>query len=227
MSWSWLESWSRLQLVPAVGGGIATLGVLIVLVGSVICFGRIYCSVICPLGILQWLFRYVVTLTPFRKVAKRPLPRPLLVSTKTLWAIRLGFLALFLASFSFGIAAWLAPYGIFGRTAMAFFGDVEFPLPAKALIGAQMAFILLATLWRSRFWCNTVCPVGTLLGLFSRFAIARVRIDKSKCVNCNLCVRACQNGCISPDKDKTVDHSRCVTCFGCARVCKKGALTWR
>lgn len=225
MNWTWLEIWSKIQLVPAIGAG--SVVVLIAIAASVALFGRLYCSVVCPLGILQWLFRYVVTLTPFRKPAKRPLPRPLAVSTKALWTIRLGFLALFVVSASFGLVAWLAPYGIFGRTAMAFFGDGEFPLLAKVLIGAQIAFILLATLWRSRFWCNTVCPVGTLLGLFSRFAIVRVRIDKSKCVNCNLCARACQNGCISPDKDKSVDHSRCVTCFGCARVCKKGALTWR
>ena len=225
MSWTWLEIWSKIQLVPAIGAG--SVIVLVAIAASVALFGRLYCSVVCPLGILQWLFRYVVTLTPFRKVAKRPLPRPLAVSTKALWTIRLGFLALFVMSASFGLIAWLAPYGIFGRTAMAFFGDGEFPLLAKVLIAGQLAFILLATLWRSRFWCNTVCPVGTLLGLFSRFAIVRVRIDRSKCVNCNLCVRACQNGCISPDKDKTVDHSRCVTCFGCARVCKKGALTWR
>ncbi len=216
MSMSWLEVWSKIQLVPAIGTG--SVVVLVAIAVSVALFGRLYCTVVCPLGILQWLFRSVVTLTPFRKPAKRPLPRPLLVSPKTLWTIRLGFLALFVASASFGLVAWLAPYGIFGRTVMAF---------AKVLIGLQIAFMLLSTLWRSRFWCNTVCPVGTLLGLFSRFALVRVRIDKAKCVNCNLCVRACQNGCISADKDKSVDHSRCVTCFGCARACKKGALTWR
>ena len=225
MNWFWLEVWSKIQLLPAFGAG--SIVVLLAIAASVALFGRIYCSVVCPLGVLQWLFHYVVTLTPFRKLAKRPLPRPLLVSPKVLWLIRLAFLALFAVSVSFGLAVWLAPYGIFGRTAMAFFGDGEFSLLAKMLIGAQIAFVLLSTLWRSRFWCNTVCPVGTLLGIFSRFALVRVRISKSKCVNCNLCVRACQNGCISPTKNKTVDHSRCVTCFGCARACKKGALTWR
>ena len=224
MNWTWLEIWSKIQLVPAIGAG--SVVVLLAIAVSVALFGRLYCTVVCPLGILQWLFRAVVTLSPFRKPAKRPLPRPLLVSPKALWTIRLGFLALFVVSASFGLVAWLAPYGIFGRTAMAFFGEVGFPLSAKVLIGVQIAFILLSTLWRSRFWCNTVCPVGTLLGLFSRFALVRVRIDRAKCVNCNLCVRACQNGCISAEKDKSVDHSRCVTCFGCARACKKGALKW-
>ncbi len=222
MNWTWLEIWSKIQLVPAIGAGAVV--VLVAIAVSVALFGRLYCTVVCPLGILQWLFRFVFTGCGFRR---KPLPRPLAVSPRVLWTIRLGFLALFAASASFGLVAWLAPYGIFGRTALAFFGGVPFPAVLKAVIGVQIAFILLMTFWRSRFWCNTVCPVGTFLGLFSRFAVFRVRIDKAKCVNCNQCVRACQNGCISPDKDKKIDHSRCVTCFGCARSCKKGALTWR
>jgi len=221
MNWTWLEVWSKIQLVPAIGAGAVL--VLLAIAVSVALFGRIYCSVICPLGILQWLFRFVLTGCGFRR---KGLPRPLAVSPRTLWTIRLGFLALFVVSASFGLVAWLAPYGIFGRTALAFFGTAPFPVALKVVIGVQIAFILLATLYRSRFWCNTVCPVGTFLGLFSRFALFRVRIDRSKCINCNLCVRACQNGCISADKEKTIDHSRCVTCFGCVRSCKKGALKW-
>lgn len=226
MTWGWLELWSKVQLVPAIAAG--SVVVLLGLALSVALFGRLYCSVVCPLGILQWLFRFVLTGCGFRR---KSLPRPLAVSPRTLWTIRLFFLLLFVVSASFGLIAWLAPFGIFGRTVLAFFGQGRglegFPPVVKILIGAQIAFILLMTLWRSRFWCNTVCPVGTVLGLFSRFAFFRVRIDAAKCVGCNECARACQNGCISSGADKKIDYSRCVTCFGCARACRKGALTWR
>lgn len=213
----------RIQLVPAVAAGSAAI--LAVIAVSVVLCGRLYCSAVCPLGILQDLFRAAVTLSPLRKPAKRSLPRELKVPTAALWSIRLALLAIFLASLFFGLFALLAPYGIFGRAASAFADSDVTPVKVVAL--AQLAAILLATLWRGRFWCNTVCPVGTFLGLFSRFAVFRVRIDKEKCVNCNLCVRACANGCISADKEKRVDHSRCVTCMACAGVCGKGALTWR
>lgn len=213
----------RIQLVPAVAAGsvivLAGIGV------SVALCGRLYCSVVCPLGILQELFRDVVTLVPFRRVAKRPLPRKFLIPSAALWVIRLVFLVAFVASAFFGLFAWVAPYGIFGRAAASFADGTVTAVKALAL--GQLALILLATLWRGRFWCNTICPVGTFLGLFSRFAVFRVRIDRAKCVNCNLCVRACPNGCIPPDKGKKVDHSRCVSCFACAGVCGKGALTWR
>ena len=219
-AFGWLP---RIQLVPAVAAG--SFLVLAGIAVSVALCGRLYCSTVCPLGILQDLFRDVVTLAPFRRVAKRPLPREQKVPSSALWMIRLVFLVLFLASAFFGLFAFLAPYGIFGRAAAAFAGSTV--TPVKVAVLGQLALILLATLWRGRFWCNTVCPVGTFLGFFSRFAVFRVRIDKAKCVNCNLCVRACPNGCISSGREKKVDHSRCVSCFDCAGVCGKGALAWR
>ena len=219
-AFGWLP---RIQLVPAVAAGAAL--VLVGIAVSVALCGRLYCSTVCPLGILQDLFRNVVTFALFRCVAKRPLPRKLLIPPVVLRAIRLVFLLAFAASAFFGLFAFLAPYGIFGRAAASFADGTTTPVKVMALV--QLALILLATLWRGRFWCNTVCPVGTFLGLFSRFAVFRVRIDRTKCINCNLCVRACPNGCIPADKGKLVDHSRCVSCFDCAGVCGKGALTWR
>lgn len=219
-AFGWLP---RIQLVPAMAAG--SVLVLIGIAVSVALCGRLYCSTVCPLGIAQDLFRAVVTLAPFRRPAKRPLPRESRVPSAALLVIRLSFLALFAASAFFGLFAVLAPYGTFGRAAAAFADSSV--TPVKALAIAQLAVILLAALWRGRLWCNTVCPVGTFLGLFSRFAVFRVRIDRAKCVNCNLCARACPNGCISAGREKKVDHSRCVSCFGCAGVCGKGALTWR
>ena len=219
-AFGWLP---RVQFVPAVAAG--SVLVLAGIAVSVALCGRLYCSVVCPLGILQDLFRTIVTFTPFRRVAKRPLSRKFLIPPAALRAVRLVFLLAFVASAFFGLFAFLAPYGIFGRAAASV---ADFSLaPVKVAALAQLALILSATLWRGRLWCNTFCPVGTFLGLFSRFAVFRVRIDKAKCVNCNLCVRACPNGCIPPDREKRVNHSRCVSCFGCAGVCGKEALTWR
>ena len=211
----------RIQLVPAVaaGSGLVLVGIAV----SVALCGRLYCSTVCPLGILQDVFRAVVTMGErWRISGSRPV-RP--VERIVVGTVRIAVLLAFVASAFFGLFAWLAPYGIFGRAAVSAADFSVTPVKVAALV--QLALILAATLWRGRFWCNTFCPVGTFLGLFSRFAVFRVRIDKAKCVNCNLCVRACPNGCIPPDREKRVNHSRCVSCFGCAGVCRKGALTWR
>lgn len=220
---SWLPG---IQLLPALAA--CSLVALVAIAVSVALCGRLYCSLVCPLGILQAAFREVFTLDLFRKTAKRSLPRASRLSSRTLWTIRGTILLAFVASACFcGLFAWLAPYGTFGRSALAFTRDCAMTPIVRIVALVQLAFILLATLGRGRFWCNLVCPVGTLLGLFSRFAVFRVRIDAKKCVNCNLCARACPNGCIPADREKKVDHSRCVSCFACAGVCGKGALTWR
>lgn len=217
-AFGWLP---RIQLVPAVAAG--SVLVLVGIAVSVAFFGRLYCSTVCPLGILQDAFRAAVTLGErWRIPGSRPVSS---VERVVVGVVRIAVLLAFVASAFFGLFAWLAPYGIFGRAAASFSGGTVTAVKALAL--GQVALILFLTLARGRLWCNTFCPVGTFLGLFSRFAVFRVRIDKTKCVNCNLCVRACPNGCIPPDREKKVDHSRCVSCFACAGVCGKGALTWR
>jgi formate hydrogenlyase subunit 6/NADH:ubiquinone oxidoreductase subunit I len=78
--------------------------------------------------------------------------------------------------------------------------------------------------WRhGRTYCNTVCPVGTILSFFARFSLLRVQLDKSKCKNCSLCEKNCKAAAINY-KAGTVDYSRCVTCGDCLDKCKHDAL---
>lgn len=81
---------------------------------------------------------------------------------------------------------------------------------------AAATFAVLAVLaWRNgRTYCNTVCPVGTLLGFVSRFAVFKPRIDTSKCNGCGLCARNCKASCIDA-KSHEIDYSRCVACMDC------------
>ncbi len=80
--------------------------------------------------------------------------------------------------------------------------------------------------WRSgRTWCNTVCPVGTLLGVLSRHSLFRPRFDVSKCNGCKLCARSCKASCIDP-ANHTIDYSRCVACMDCLESCHQGAITY-
>jgi len=82
------------------------------------------------------------------------------------------------------------------------------------LIVAVMTFIVVAVLaWRGgRTWCNTICPVGTVLGVLSRFSWLKPVIDTSKCNGCGLCERNCKASCIN-SKEHTIDYSRCVACM--------------
>ena len=240
---SWMP---RLQLLPAVLA-LSGLTVLFVTVLTLL-FGRLYCSVICPLGVMQdlvsWVrerfskkarFRYGYT--PERKSVRYPV---------------LVLFVLALAGGAGSVAMLIAPYGAYGRIAQNLFAPVWIAgnnvlaalcarLDSFAVVhrdlwvrsGAVLAiaavtFAVLAVLaWRKgRTWCNTVCPVGTVLGLLSRYALFRPVIDAEKCVHCGLCARRCKAACIDIP-NAAVDHSRCVTCFDCLKQCKHDAIHYR
>ena len=109
------------------------------------------------------------------------------------------------------------------------FSEVELWMRSvTTFVVALLTLGILAVLaWRNgRTYCNTVCPVGTILSLFARFSVLRVQLDKSKCKNCSLCEKNCKAAAIDY-KAGTVDYSRCVACGDCLDKCKHGALEYK
>ena len=87
-------------------------------------------------------------------------------------------------------------------------------------------FVLFVLAWRNgRTYCNTICPVGTVLGFISRYSIFKPVIDTSKCNSCGLCARNCKASCINA-KAHEIDYSRCVACMDCLGKCKQGAIKY-
>ena len=93
---------------------------------------------------------------------------------------------------------------------------------------AAITFVLIAVLaWRGgRTWCNTVCPVGTILGFFAKYSLYKPVIDTTKCNSCGLCGRNCKASCIN-SKEHAIDYSRCVACFDCIDRCNRGAISYQ
>ena len=94
------------------------------------------------------------------------------------------------------------------------------------IIAAVTLVVLFVLAWRGgRTYCNTICPVGTILSFFARFSWLKIRFDADKCKNCSLCSKNCKAACID-FKTHTVDYSRCVVCGNCIDSCKFGALKY-
>ena len=231
---------AKLQFMPAVLSG-SFLVVAFVLLMTLL-FGRVYCSVVCPLGVMQDGFNLIG-----RKVKKgrfRFLP-------ERRW-LRYTLLALFVLLFVLGfnaIAVLIAPYSAYGRIASTLlqpvylwinnllagiaerhdsyaFYHVDVWLKSGTALLVAVATLLLVgflALRRGRSWCNTVCPVGTVLGLFSRFALFRPVIDADRCKNCRKCEHNCKASCIDIENHR-IDYSRCVACMDCLEECKFDAL---
>ncbi|MDE7443720.1 MAG: 4Fe-4S binding protein, partial [Muribaculaceae bacterium] len=207
-------------------------------------FGRIYCSVICPLGIMQDVFAWFGKKNKKNRYSYSPAKN----------ILRYSILAIFIICAVLGISVivtLLAPYSAYGRIASTLLAPIwayannllalwsehadnymfySKDVWMKGLLTISVALITLVTLgilaWRNgRTYCNTVCPVGSVLGLFAKKSLFRITIDTSKCVNCGLCAKNCKSACIDP-KRHDIDMSRCVACLDCIDKCHTHAITY-
>ena len=243
-TWQAAFGWmAKIQFLPA----LLSLNLLVIacLIILTLLFGRLYCSVICPLGIMQDGFAW------FGKKAEKN--RYSFSKAKNLLRYSmLGIMAVAIVAGINSLVAILAPYSAYGRIVSSLlqpvwiwgnnllaswaeshnsyaFYEVEFWSKGTGVtVVAVATLVILAILaWRNgRTYCNTICPVGTVLGFFSKFALFRVVIDRSKCVDCKLCSRNCKSACIDINNHQ-IDYSRCVGCFDCIGKCKKNALAYK
>lgn len=239
---AWFGWLAKIQFLPALLA--VNAGIVIALIAMTLILGRIYCSVICPLGV----FQDVVSRIAGKRNKNRFRYSPALTG------LRYGVLVIFIAALisGFGSAvALIAPYSAYGRIASNLFAplyqwgnnllaywaeradsyafySVEVWLKSATTLGIAIAtFVLLSLLaWRNgRTYCNTVCPVGTVLGFIARYAYLKPVIDTTRCNSCGLCARNCKASCIDPKKHQ-IDYSRCVACMDCIGKCHKNAITY-
>ena len=231
---------ARIQFLPALLA--LNVVVIVALVLLTLIFGRIYCSVICPLGIFQDIVSWIHGRSKKNRFTASPEKR---------W-LRYGVLALFVIAFIAGVhslVALLAPYSSYGRMvtnlllpvyqwgnnllasiaervdSYAFYGvDVWIKSLPTFLIALATFIIVVVLAWRGgRTYCNTICPVGTILAQLARFSWLKVYFDADKCKSCSLCTKNCKASCIDFTTHK-VDYTRCVTCGNCLEKCNFGAL---
>lgn len=239
---SYLGWIAKIQFLPAIlAVNVVIISILLVLT---LLFGRVYCSVICPLGTLQDIF---AKLGKWSKKNRYSYSGPL-----NIW--RYSMLAVMIIGIIFGIGSIvsvLAPYSSFGRIvhsllspiwlygnnllavyaekieSYAFYSSEIWIRSITVFLVAVITLVALAILaWRNgRTYCNAICPVGTTLGVLSRFSLFRPEINLSRCNSCGLCARNCKSSCIDSKAHK-IDYSRCVVCMDCIGKCHKDAISF-
>ena len=182
---------------------IAAAVLFTIIAGLTVIFGRLYCSILCPFGILQEFFAFL------RRKKKNSLQG------------NFGFKYLILG-LSFGalisgsaiLIRHVEPYTIFGSAV------------SLSLLGLIITFAVLALVFfKNRFFCTNICPAGAILGLISKFSLNKIYIDRDNCVSCGMCANSCPSGCID-SKDKAVDNETCIKCLKCLSVCHKNAVKY-
>lgn len=242
---AWLGWMAKVQFLPAVLA--LNVGVVVLLVALTLVLGRVYCSVICPLGVMQDLVSRVGSLGKKKKARFSYSPEKKV--------LRLTVLVLFIVALVAGVGSFvalLAPYSAYGRIVQNLFSPIYIGInnvlaylaeradsyafyetdvwlrSLPTFIVAAVSLVVITILaWRGcRTYCNTICPVGTVLGFLARHSLFKPVIDTDKCKNCSLCARKCKASCIDY-KNHTIDYSRCVVCLDCLDNCKHNAIHYK
>ncbi len=238
----WAHFLPKLQLVPALLA-LNLVAIAVVLVITLL-LGRIYCSVVCPLGILQDIIFAI------RRKLKR---KRFTYSPPRNW-LRYTILVLYVVAGALGlqtVVILLDPYSAYGRIAHTLlqpayqwgnnlfataaerydsyaFYHVDIAAVALPVLIAAVATLLIVGIlaWLyGRAYCNNICPVGTLLGLLSRFSLLKLRLDSDQCISCMSCERTCKASAIDI-KNQRIDYSRCVVCGDCIKSCHRSGITY-
>lgn len=93
-------------------------------------------------------------------------------------------------------------------------------------IGILLVAVLFLNRFIPRFWCRVLCPLGALLGVFSRWALFGMEKDHSKCTDCDLCLVHCQ-GADSPQGGVKWRQDECHMCLNCEAACPEDVIKFR
>ncbi len=261
------------QVIPAALR--ANVAILLILLVMTLLLGRIYCSTLCPLGVLQdFFFRMSKPFLKDKNKSRRKKKAKLeeyqqggFLSRLRIYMLKRNFYAMpnnwlrysFLAISIIGLLAAgtgaalaldiLDPYSNYGRIASNLFR------PLTILVNNEIAGVLngmgnysvfkvkittiewitfifssvvlfivfVLSFTRGRLYCNTICPVGSFLGILSRFSFFKIRFNVESCTSCGLCEFKCKSQCINSET-KEVDNDRCVACFDCLETCKHSGI---
>jgi len=187
--------------------------------------GRWICGWLCPFGWIQELLHRL----PTPKVPKGPV-------TKALSRVKYGVLVLFVAGIPIlyalrdvplpAFCKYLCPAGTLegGLTLLSnkvnsgylsMLGPLftwKFLLTVSTVVGSVFVF---------RLFCRFLCPLGALYGLFQRFSVFGIRVDRDKCIDCDRCVSHCDMDIRRPGDPE------CISCGSCIGSCPTGAIGWK
>ena len=225
----WSEMYAGLQ--PMLALLCFNLGVLAFWLVITFFYGRIYCSVMCPLGVFQDIVARLFN--KFKLVRRYRYTPPL----KMVGYVSLGVVCVCMICGIAVVPAMLDPNSIYGRMivsvlnpSMGYFATIPHIKIFSGVLGISVSVltfigVFVPSIANGRMYCNSICPVGAMLGICSTRAVYHIEINPDKCTACGKCEDVCKASCLDLS-NLTVDMSRCVLCFNCIHECPDNAISY-
>ncbi len=211
---------------PSLSSGQLHFGAYVIgslgLVGSIV--GRMPCGWFCPFGLIQeFLFR---------------IPAPKVTLWRPLRFLPYFFLLFFVIILPLAV---IDAYG-YGQTWFCKYvcpaGTLEAGIPLilmkpelRRAVGwlfvhkvSVLIAIIILSIFISRFFCRTICPLGAIFGLFNRLSWFRLKFDKAQCVECKACYRVCPTDVSFYNLLDNINTGACIRCLRCYNACPAGAV---
>ena len=188
-----------------VGAGIA--------LGLAALLGTVFCSWICPFGLISELG---LALNPRHPKKTKPRSRGCKIKFIIFGAGILGFLVFSTTPVlnQLSLPAW------YSRIFQFWFEQGHISLALAALPGLALAEGLLGR----RLWCRYICPQSVIISLAKQINPRRLRVNYTPksctCKGQSPCASACTLD-LNPRRFKTFPETECTNCGDCTIVCKE------
>ncbi|WP_163328006.1 4Fe-4S binding protein [Desulfurobacterium thermolithotrophum] len=173
-------------------------------------FGRWICGWICPFGLVQDLLYKIPSMKfnlPKHFVYLKYLMLVLgVILLPLIWKEPYFCMICPTGTLEAGIY-WIAVSSMILNMAGSFF-------LFKLALGSMFLY---GSIFIKRPFCRYICPLGALFSIFNKFSIVDFKVDKEKCIECNLCRKSCP---VDYPIYKDPNSPTCLRCLNCVKVCK-------
>ena len=190
-----------------------------------ILFGRWICGWLCPFGLLQDLLHKIKT----PKIKKSGITKALSVLKYIIVVIFVFIIPLVAMTKDIPLPSfckYICPAGTVGGA----FGLLINPNNSGKFLGLGSLFtwkfllsisIIVSCIFIYRTFCRFLCPLGAIYGLFNKFSIFGIKLEKNKCINCGKCITTCKMDI------HHVGDMECIHCGECISVCPTKAISYK
>ncbi len=243
-----LDPLVMISTVLATGYVYKLLGWGLIIVAITLLFGRVFCNWICPYGTLHQFVGWLFDNRPAPQRIEQNRYHPLqfikysilivFLLMSAMGALQIGLLDPIVMMYR-ALATFFAPIAdsAVGRVAgavegsggsVAFLDALKFAPGVESRIfvgsfwiGVIFLFFVLMNLWKPRFFCRFICPLGALLGALASKSLFRINRIVDKCTDCDLCLQRCEG---ASDPQSLVRQAECFSCMNCIDDCPENAL---